>query len=169
MHISDLDAETRRKYFPDMGAIEARAPKRNPKDDAEKTFAFQCRAQKLPMFKREYKFAAESHGRGWRFDFAFLSYAIAEPSKTEPMLADWRNVPLFVAVEIEGLVVKRVNGELVTSGRHVHPSGFREDNVKYTTAAILGWSVLRFEQTQVQNGLAIDMTLQLLRAKGWKP
>jgi hypothetical protein len=146
VHISDLDAETRRKYFPDL---DARPPKRSKKDEAELEFAFQCRGHKLPMFKREHKFAAESHGRGWMLDFAWI---------------DWK-----IGLEVEGLVVKRVNGELISSGRHVTPGGFRADCEKYATAAVLGWSILRFEQTQITSGLAIDMTLQLLRAKGWKP
>lgn len=148
MHISDLNPETRRKFHLDVEhGVEQRAPKKSRKDEAELEFAFQCRAHRLPMFKREYKFAAESHGRGWMLDFAWVDYQ--------------------VALEVEGLVVRRVNGELVTSGRHVTPVGFRGDCLKYATAAVLGWSVLRFEQTQVTNGLAIDMTLQLLRAKGW--
>lgn len=148
MHISDLDPETRRKFFPDIESVEMRAPKRNAKDDAEKTFAFQCRAHRLPMFKRQYKFAAESHGRGWMLDFAWPE--------------------LKIGLEVEGLVVRRVNGELLTGGRHVTPGGFRQDCEKYATAAVLGWSVLRFEQTQITSGLAIDFAIQMLRAKGWK-
>jgi very-short-patch-repair endonuclease len=147
MHISDLDTATRRRLLPDLQDV--RAPKKSRKDEAELEFAFQCRAHRLPMFRREHKFAAESHGRGWMLDFAWL---------------DWK-----VGLEVEGLVVTRVRGELAVSGRHVHPVGFREDCVKYATAALLGWSVLRFEQTQISNGTAIDYTVQLLRACGWRP
>lgn len=146
MHISDLNPETRRKYFPDE---HTRAPTKSKKEEAELAFAFQCRAHRLPLFKREYKFAAISHGRGWMLDFAWVDYR--------------------VGLEVEGLVVRRVNGELITSGRHVTPVGFKADCEKYATAAVLGWSVLRFEQTQVTSGLAIDFTLQLLKSKGWRP
>lgn len=143
MRASELSADLQRKIFGEVVA----SPKRDEKGDAEKTFAFQCRAHRLPMFKREHKFAAETLGRGWRFDFAWLEFK--------------------VALEVEGLAVKRVNGELVTTGRHVHPQGFRNDCEKYAAAAVMGWHVLRFEQTQVNSGIAIDFTVQLLRSKGW--
>lgn len=142
MRASELSTDLQRKIFGDV----IDKPKRDPKGDAEITFAFQCRAHRLPMFKREYKFAADI-GRGWRFDFAFVEYK--------------------AAIEVEGLVVKRVNGELVVTGRHVHPAGFRNDAEKYATAAVLGWHVLRFEQSQIGSGVAIDFTVQLLRSKGW--
>src|SRR5690606_36413844 len=100
----------------------------------------------LTPFIREYRFARES-GRQWRFDFA------------------WPVVQ--VAVEIEGLVVRKVGGQTVLSGRHANIAGFREDCEKYNTAALLGWTVLRFEQSQVKSGRAIDMTLRVLTAAGW--
>jgi very-short-patch-repair endonuclease len=140
---SELSADLQRKIFGEV----IDTPKRDVKGDAEKAFAFQCRAYRLPMFKREYKFAAEALGRGWRFDFCWPAYK--------------------AALEVEGLCVKRVNGELVTTGRHVHPAGFRADAEKYATAAVMGWHVLRFEQTQISSGVAIDFTVQLLRSKGW--
>lgn len=149
MHLSDLDPETRRKFFPNLDELDAASPKKSRKEEAELAFAFHCRAHKLPMFKRNYKFAEESHGRGWMLDFAWL---------------EWK-----CALEVEGLVVRRVNGELITSGRHVTPVGFRNDCEKYATAAVIGWTVLRFEQTQITSGLAIDMAMQLLKSKGWKP
>ena len=107
----------------------------------EDLFAFQCRAYKLPGFERNHRFA-QSIGRQWRFDFAFA----------EQMLA----------VEIEGLIVRRIGGQIVTSGRHANPEGFREDCRKYATAAQLGWNVIRFEQTMVTNGEAIAFTQRVL-------
>lgn len=121
---------------------------------AEDLFAEQCRTYGLPQPVREYRFA-KSIGRRWRFDFAFFS----------PLddALDYR-----VAVEIEGLVVRRINGQMVTTGRHANVAGFREDCRKYSTAAELGWTVLRFEQSMVRSREAIEATMRVLAARGWK-
>lgn len=130
-----------------------RAPKRKPrsklasvKSKGEETFALQCEANKhlMPPTHREYEFA-KSVGRKWRVDFA------------------WPDVKL--GVEIEGLVVRRIGKQLVTTGRHAHPDGFREDCRKYATAAILGWTILRFERDQVLDGEALAYTVRVLRAR----
>lgn len=113
----------------------------------EDLFAFQCRAHKLPLPARQAMFAKEV-GRRWLFDFC------------------WQ--PYMLAVEIEGLVVQRMGGELVVRGRHASISGFKEDCIKYATAAMLGWTVIRFEQSQVKSGEAIDYTMRCLAARGWR-
>lgn len=114
---------------------------------AEDEFAFQCRAMKLPEVAREWRFA-KSIGRQWRFDFAFLE-------------------PYMLAVEIEGLVVRKINGQTVTMGRHATITGMREDMVKYNTAALMGWTVLRFEQQMIKSGDAINTTMRVLASRGW--
>lgn len=149
MRITDLSLSARKQLYEKLGIAQ---PNKKPvvqgDSQIERRFALQCRAHKLPMFKRQYKFAVDI-GRGWMFDFCWPEYK--------------------AAVECEGLVVKRVNGELLVTGRHVHPAGFRGDSIKYGMAAILGWGVLRFEQTHVEDGTAIDMAMELLKARGWKP
>jgi hypothetical protein len=144
--IGNLSLSARKQVYAKLGTgVKVRATAK-PGSDIEELFAFQCRAHSLPPYKVQYKFAAPI-GRGWMFDFC------------------WPNFQ--VAVECEGLVVKRVNGDLIVTGRHVHPAGFRGDSIKYGTAAILGWGVLRFERTHVKDGTAIDMTMQLLKSRGW--
>lgn len=108
---------------------------------AEDLFAFHCRARRLPDFERNHRFALVI-GRRWHFDFAWVKER--------------------VAVEVEGLVVRRIGGELVCTGRHASVAGFKEDCIKYATAATLGWHVLRFEQSQVTSGEAIDFTIRML-------
>jgi very-short-patch-repair endonuclease len=73
--------------------------------------------------------------RRWRFDFA------------------WPGVRL--AVEIEGL----------SSGksRHTTFAGYAEDTVKYNTAALMGWRVLRFTQSQIRSGEARDLIVHHFR------
>lgn len=122
---------------------------------AEDKFAVQCLSQQLPKFERGLKFSLGStqflkkgKPRRWAFDVAFPEYKIA--------------------VEIEGLIVRRIGGQLVTMGRHSTITGFREDCEKYAAAAILGWSVIRFEASQVITGFAIATTQRLLYAKGWR-
>ena len=110
-------------------------------------FAFHCKCRGAPPFVREHPFAAglvfrNGKERRWRFDFAWPLH--------------------LVAVEIEGLNVRRVNGRLQVGGRHVSIDGFREDCEKYAEALLLGWRVLRFEQSMVQSGFAIEYTLRAL-------
>lgn len=124
------------------------------KKKAEAEFAFQCVSRKLPPFHRNYRFATSilhpetRKPRQWQFDFAWPEYR--------------------VCVEVEGLVIRRIDGELVTLGRHANPEGFREDCIKYAYAQILGWSLLRFEQIQVKSGVAVNFAMDLLAVKGWQ-
>lgn len=113
---------------------------------AAEEFALHVRAYRLPDPERELRFA-KAIGREWRFDFAWRAF--------------------MVAVEIEGLVVQRLAGELVVRGRHGSITGFKEDCVKYASAAMLGWTVLRFEQSQVKDATAIEYTQRVLAARGW--
>lgn len=106
-------------------------------------FADQVRERGLPEPDREYVFAGEL-GRRWRFDFAW-------PAS-------------LIALEIEGLVVMKVGGELVVKGRHASIKGFKDDCEKYAWAACLGWRVLRFEQSQVKSKFAAEMLTRVLAA-----
>lgn len=114
----------------------------------EDLFAAQCRQYRLPPFERQHMFAKQLLGRRWMFDFGFVGYKLA--------------------VEIEGLVVMRLAGELVVRGRHASIKGIKDDMEKYNTAALLGWTVLRFEQQAVKPERAIHMTQRVLASRGWK-
>jgi very-short-patch-repair endonuclease len=74
-------------------------------------------------------------GRLWRFDFA------------------WPDVAL--AVELEG-------GHW-TNGRHTRGGGFEADCEKYSTAAAMGWRIIRATGEQVRNGWALRWTEQALK------
>lgn len=121
---------------------------RSERETAEELFASQCQRFRLPPFQREYRFA-RAIGRLWRFDFAF-------------------HEPYHLAVEIEGLVVRRLAGQLVVMGGHASPAGMIEDMEKYNAALCLGWGVLRFPAKHVKPGHAIDMTQRVLFARGWR-
>ena len=79
------------------------APSRKPKGDPEELFAAQCRSYRLPRFEQQHYFA-KSIGRRWRFDFAFPDYKLA--------------------VEIEGLVVRRVWEAKLEGGAPVLVKGY---------------------------------------------
>lgn len=93
-------------------------------------FLAQVKAVKLPMPIAEYRFApmvGTHYLRQWRFDFAW---------KVE-----------HVAVELEG-------GTWV-HGRHSRGKGLSADCMKYNSALLLGWRVLRFDTDQVKDGTAL--------------
>jgi len=73
--------------------------------------------------------------RRWRFDLAW---------------PEWR-----VACEVEGGTRSR--------GRHVRPQGYENDCIKYSTAAILGWVVVRVTAAMVQDGRAVDLIAEALK------
>lgn len=127
------------------------APSEGPgkTEGAEDLFAAQCRTFMLPAAERQHLFAKASHGRKWRFDFCWRAY--------------------MVAVEIEGLVPRRLpGGQLVVAGRHGSVAGIIEDMEKYNTAALLGWTVLRFPQKAVKPKQAIETTMRVLATRGWR-
>lgn len=109
--------------------------------------AFQIKALKLPIPEAEFMFA-KGIGRKWRFDLCWPAH--------------------MTAVEIEGLVVKRIAGQIIVSGRHATVQGFKDDTVKYASAVLLGWSILRFEQSLIRDGTAVDFIQKVLAAKGWR-
>ena len=117
-------------------------------DGPEDLFASQCRSHLLPPFVRQYRFAKHI-GRQWRFDFAFPDF--------------------MLAVEIDGVVVRRIGVQTVVGGRHATITGIRGDNVKINTAqGFLGWRVLRFLQSDVKPGHAVEFVSKALMCLGWK-
>ena len=72
--------------------------------------------------------------RRWRFDFAYPE--------------------IKLAVEVEGATWAQ--------GRHTRGSGFEADCEKYNTAALMGWRVLRFPSTWVDDGHALDWVEQAI-------
>ena len=118
----------------------------------ELQLAAQIADSDLPAPEREYRFAAVVVGLGpgirarleqagycdWRFDFAW-------PGER-------------VAAEVEGGIWAR--------GRHVRGLGFRQDCTKYNAAALLGWRVLRFTASMLNDDFAIVMLKQAMGTKG---
>lgn len=130
--------------------------KQSERSKAADLFAYQWKIRGLPQVTREFHFAREQ-GRRWRFDFATQ---IKKPSGRV-----WR-----LAVEIEGIVMRQADdGSWQMGGRHANIGGYKEDAIKYATAMLLGWNVLRFEQTQVHSRYAIEMTTRILSRMGWRP
>lgn len=142
LRLEDLPENTQAEL---LGPI-ARPRKASKKGEAAELFHFHLRSRQFTGWIREHRFAQVATGREWRFDFC--------------------NPQLNLAVEVEGLVVKRYGTQLFVSGRHASITGFKEDAVKYATAAVLGWQVMRFEQSQVRSGEAIDFVEQWYAARG---
>lgn len=161
------------------GQVELLPPEFTPAEPVERArkkskpaelFVSQCRAYRLPTFATEHKFA-KAVGRQWRFDVAFPDFAIAVEVEGLVVMRVWAaqligGAPMSAGGRVVN--VSEVKPTTVTMGRHATITGMREDCEKYNTAAMLGWTVLRFEQTAIKSGAAIDMTQRVLAAKGWK-
>jgi very-short-patch-repair endonuclease len=91
----------------------------------------------LPEPLREYRFAQEI-GRQWRADFAWP----------------------------DSMVLAEAEGGVWTKGRHVRGQGFIDDCEKYNTAALLGWTVLRFPPVMIADGTAVKMIRKALDVAG---
>ena len=84
------------------------------------------------QFRREWRFHPT---RLWRFDYVLGNFVDSQ---------HWEHD--FIALEIEG--------GLFVRGRHSRAKGYEQDCIKYSTAAMLGWRVLRFSTQQVLRGTA---------------
>lgn len=108
--------------------------------EAERTLLGQIRWLKLPEPVTEYRFDTIGKRR-WRFDMA------------------WPNFGLAVEVE----------GGAFTGGRHTRGQAFADDCVKYNTATLQGWRVLRVTPRQITDYEALDWIKQGLTEQpiGW--
>lgn len=134
--------QARRLGIAGLGAVAARArggPLRRG-EDWPGTLAAHVAAWALPPPAREYRFHPS---RRWRFDLAWPEYR--------------------VAVEVDGGVYTRgEDGQ--QGGRHQRPEGFERDCEKVSTAAAIGWRVLKVTPRQVQDGRAVQWVAQALAA-----
>jgi very-short-patch-repair endonuclease len=98
--------------------------------ELEERFVQQMNLAGVPVPAREFYFFLPL--RRWHFDFA------------------WADI--LLAVEIEG--------GTWAGGRHTRGQGFRDDCVKYNTAALRGWRVLRFTTDMITSGAALKTLLE---------
>ena len=105
----------------------------------ERTLAYQMRVCGLPKPETEYRFHAP---RRWRFDFAWPA--------------------IMFAIEVEGGTYSKRR-----KSRHTTPTGFRRDCEKYNQAAIDGWTVLRFDSSQISSGEAITGIASFFKSRGY--
>ncbi len=104
--------------------------------DLEDALLLQIRAAGLPEPVREVRFDPR---RRWRLDLAW-------PTHSPP-----------TACEVEG-------GKW-TRGRHVRPTGFEEDCIKYSAAALAGWCVLRVTGDMITDGRALALLTRALKGE----
>ena len=91
---------------------------------------------------REYQFAKP---RRWRFDLAWpVHFRLGQAS-------------ISLAVEVEG--------GTWTRGRHTRGKGYEGDCRKYNSAAIAGWTVLRYTTDMVRSGEALTQIERVLNGK----
>ena len=76
-------------------------------------------------------------GRRWRFDYALPT--------------------LKIAIEIEGGVF--------TNGRHTRGKGYLNDMEKYNMAAELGWTLLRYTPTQLNESKTYEQIQRVIKTK----
>ena len=108
--------------------------------ELEKSFESQITRYRLPLPKREDRFAVIL-GRQYRWDFSWREY--------------------MVAVELHGLVNSGIGG-------HQTIPGMTRDMDKQNAGILLGWSCLVFAQSHVKSEDAIAMTQRALASRGWR-
>lgn len=149
---------------------EAKKKSRNEKLHAD--FAHACRVRRLPdpLWKK-------GPGGELRFAKGHKEIRRLKPKKTDRAPAwgfDFAWPEFKVAVEIQGLVMREAilknSGESrwVCVGGHASPTGYKNDCEKINAAQELGWIVLQFEQDMLKAGMAIDTTVRVLHARGWR-
>lgn len=145
-------------------AMGTKSDEESEADKLARTFEFHVRARRLPPPR--WKF-----GPGGELKFAAAEEFVPrqnrrKKTKRAPQWSfDFAWEQQRVALEIEGLVVfKGKDGHTQVGGRHANIAGFKDDCEKYAWAAVMGWRVLRFEQSQVRSGFAIDMLVRLFCA-----
>lgn len=116
----------------------ARAARRKQRDQHEREFRLWCKVNGLPNPASEHVFAKGTHGRMWKFDWAW-----GDPDTSGG-----------VALEIEGGVY--------SGGRHVRGKGYENDMEKYSTAATLGWRLVRTTPAKLYSEETLAMLTKLL-------
>jgi len=100
------------------------------KSALEALYAAQLAAVGLPEPVRELRFC---DGKQWRFDFAWPDH---------------------------GMLVAEIDGGQWVNGRHNRGAGMERDYRKYNAALLLGWRVLHFCTSMVEDGSALETTLR---------
>lgn len=147
--------------------------KKSKSEQLHDKFSFDCRVRRLPAFVPEHRFAKEQLGRQWRFDFAWPEFMVAVEIEGLVIRRQWvAELEGSQPIERNGRIVnvKSVESKCFAMGGHATPEGLQKDIEKYNAAIELGWSVLRFEQKAIMGGEnpAIDTTIRVLCAKGWR-
>lgn len=162
--------------------VHVERPSAKPKHNFEEMFAAQCRKFGLPPFRgpdNQLRFAKDcqlfksptGRPRQWAFDFAFEGYKLAVEIEGIVVRRVWvAELTGFRPVERDGRIVnvKSVKPQTISMGRHATIDGMREDCKKYQAAAILGWTVIRGLQQEVKSEELIITTMRILQARGWK-
>lgn len=132
-----------------VNALWGKPAKKRRKEDYENLYAFQVKALKLPEPVRQYRFAKELD-RQFSADFVWTPRQI-------PTLAG------VLLVEIQG-GIWRPGG-----GAHSHPLNIERDIEKQQCIALLGYRFLPITEKDLKSGIAMELTLQVLKRLGWRP
>lgn len=124
-----------RKHFPEATVSRPRPLKPRKVNLTAVAFRLYCKDAGVPLPTAEYSFAKTTHGRMWRFDFAW-------PHK-----------------DATGGIALECDGGVHSGGRHVRGKGFEEDQKKLNAAQSLGWVVFRV----IPDTLCTNATLDLIR------
>jgi very-short-patch-repair endonuclease len=128
------------------GNVQVGKAKKKHDDSAERLYAWQCAAFKLPTVQAQFRFIQSAFPTNkrkvWKTDFAFTEFG--------------------VMVEIDG-GIWRPGG-----GAHSHPVDITRNMTKQNDAALMGFVTLRFTPAEVKSKHAIAFTQRVLFALGWK-
>jgi very-short-patch-repair endonuclease len=100
---------------------------------------------------REHRFHPK---RAWRFDFAYprqmVAIEVEGGTYGKPVICHRCKTPVRRFVGGRSYFVRE-------TGRHNSAIGFEKDAEKYNTAAVMGWTVLRFTRNMIKKGGAVEV------------
>ena len=111
----------------------------------------------LPKPVKEYRFHPV---RRWRFDLAWpgrrLALEVEGGIYGQVVICHKCGVKVLQKLDKGGMVQVR------TGGRHNRGKGYEADCLKYSTAAVMGWKVIRVTAGMIKDGSGIELIQQAI-------
>ena len=102
--------------------------------------------------------------RGKKSNHLFLVTHLFPGAKTEYRFHPVRRWKMDFAWP-DRMVALEIEGGIYTQGRHTRGKGYENDCIKYSTAAVMGWCVIRSTYDMLADGTAFTLLEQAMATK----